>query len=132
MRKYTKEGMDKNKEQALTDIDVLKRKDIIRRAVEKAVNECIAEGILKDFFLANKMEVIKMGVLGYSAKRHLEMVHREGYTEGFSEGKTEGLDEGIIGTVAILRDLGHDEAMITETIGKQYNLTSEQAKKYFD
>lgn len=38
--------------------------------------------------------------------------------------------DGIRGAVAILRDLGLDDATILEKIIKQYNLTPDQAKIY--
>ena len=50
----------------------------------------ISEDILKDFLLENKEEVIEMGVLGYSAERHLQVIQEESYEDGVKAGYDKG------------------------------------------
>lgn len=70
----------------------------IRYAVEKAIDECIKEGILKDFLQKNRSEVLSMSIFEYDEEKHMEQVHQEGYEdgkiEGFEEGRAEGRAEG--------------------------------------
>ncbi|MBO5485497.1 MAG: hypothetical protein J5988_01000, partial [Eubacterium sp.] len=42
----------------------------LEEAVQLAVDYCIANGILKDFLLANKAEVIKMSIYEYDEELH--------------------------------------------------------------
>ena len=68
-----------------------KNKDI-RTAVTEAVDECIANGILSDFFTEHREEVIDVSVYDYDEEGRMR-VERE---EGKKEGKKEGLEEGNI------------------------------------
>ena len=62
----------------------------IEEAVEKAINECIQEGILKDFLEANRSEAIKVSIYEYNEQEHIRM-ERE---DAFEDGRKLGLDEG--------------------------------------
>ena len=103
-------------------IDSENRKKIISEAVNIAIDECIDEDILKDFFEQYRKEVIEVSVIEYSAERHINAVRNEAYDSG--------LEQGITGTVAILHKLGYDDEAIVDNICGQYGLTEEQARKY--
>ena len=61
-----------------------------RKAVECAVNECIEEGILKEFLERNRAEAIKMSIFEYDEARHMQMEREQAKVEGFEEGRAEG------------------------------------------
>ena len=72
VRKCIKEAKERNKEMNdIIDMNDITQKEVISSAISRAIDECISEDILKDFLLENKEEVVEMGVLGYSAERHL-------------------------------------------------------------
>lgn len=83
--------------------------DLVRRyrkempldaAVEKAIDECITNGVLGDFLRENRAEVLKMGLYEYNEEEHIRM-EREDARE---EGRAEGLSEGILyNLTAIIR-----------------------------
>ena len=54
----------------------------LRDAVERAVRECIAEGILKDFLMKNRAEAIEMSIFEYDEEKHMRQVREEGREEG--------------------------------------------------
>ena len=54
---------------------------ILDEAVTKAVNECIAEGILAEFLSKNQSEVIRVSVLEYNEELHLKNVYQDGYDD---------------------------------------------------
>ena len=59
------------------------RKDYpLDEAVPLAVDYCIANGILRDFLLANKAEVTKMTIYEYDEELHKKTLHDEGYEDG--------------------------------------------------
>ena len=62
----------------------------IEEAVEKAINECIQEGILKDFLEANRAEAMKVSIYEYNEQEHIRM-ERE---DAFEDGRKAGLGEG--------------------------------------
>lgn len=87
----------------------------IEKAVEKAINECIQEGILRDFLEANRAEAIKVSIYEYNEQEHIRMEREDafedgrklGHDEGLAAGRKLGHDEGL----AAGRKLGHDEGL---------------------
>lgn len=59
----------------------------LTETVNRAVNECIAENVLKDFLLDQKAVVVKLSIYEYDEERELQLI-REGEREiGREEGK---------------------------------------------
>ena len=56
-------------------------------AVETAIDECIREHILEDFFLARKDEVMKMTQLDYTWEKREKMIRKEEYEDGVKDGE---------------------------------------------
>ena len=95
MRKCIKEAKERNKEMNdIIDMNDITQKEVISLAISRAIDECISEDILKDFLLENKEEVIEMGVLGYSAERHLQVIQEESYEDGVKAGYDKGYGSG--------------------------------------
>ena len=59
-------------------------------AVETAIDECIREHILEDFFLARKDEVMKMTHLDYTWEKREKMIRKEEYEDGVKDGEARG------------------------------------------
>ena len=60
-------------------------------AVEKAVDECIREGILEKFLRENRAEVISMSIFEYNEAEHLRLIARDERAAGKIEGKIEDI-----------------------------------------
>ncbi|MBP3457676.1 MAG: hypothetical protein J6K58_00510 [Lachnospiraceae bacterium] len=59
----------------------------LKDAVERAVEECIAENVLVDFLRSQRAEVIKLSIYEYDEEREMQLI-REGEREiGREEGK---------------------------------------------
>ena len=75
----------------------------LNQAVERAVDECIAKGILGDFLRKNKEEVCHMCIYEYDEERHMrqerEYFMEKGLAKGKAEGRVEGMSEGIVNTL---------------------------------
>ncbi|MGN0424394.1 MAG: hypothetical protein ACI4FY_03680 [Acetatifactor sp.] len=65
----------------------------VGEAVETAIDECINEHILKDFFLARKDEVMKMTHLDYTWEKREKMIRKEEYEDGVKVGEARGIDK---------------------------------------
>lgn len=59
-----------------------------QEAVERAVSECIEEGILEKFLRANRAEVIQMSIFEYDEELHIATVREEGREEGAVWGRS--------------------------------------------
>lgn len=102
-------------------------------AVEKAVNESIQEGILKEFLLQNKSEAIQMSIFEFDEEREMKLIREDerelGREEGISIGREQGLAEGIQTSINLLvkYDLEHNIAeetiiqRIVETFGLEHD-----------
>ena len=64
-------------------------------AVKKSVDECIEEGILKEFFVKNKAEVISMTIFEYDEEEHMRLEREEQYRKGEEAGEARGEARGI-------------------------------------
>ena len=63
-------------------------------AVERAVTECIDEGILAGFLSKFRAEVVKVSIYEYDAEEHMRMEKEESYSSGLAEGVEKGLIAG--------------------------------------
>ncbi len=64
-------------------------------AVERAVNECIQEGILEEFLRKNRSEVIAVSIFEYDKDEEEKKLRKAEYEAGYDTGKLEGKREGI-------------------------------------
>ena len=62
----------------------------MEKAVDRAVNECIKEGVLFDFLTAHKAEVKGMILTDYDEEKTMAMFKREYRQDSYSEGRLEG------------------------------------------
>ena len=67
---------------------------VLNEAVERAVTECIAEGILREFLEKNRAEVIKVCLYEYNQEEHMKFVREEGFRRGHEQGIEQGQKEG--------------------------------------
>lgn len=70
--------------------DTIKRED----AVERAITECIQEGILADFLKKNRAEAKRMSMFEYNEEKHLRLEKEYSREEGFTAGHRAGHREG--------------------------------------
>ena len=66
----------------------------LSEAVERAIEECIKEGILKQFLEKNRAEAKSMSIFEYDQEKHMRQEREEAWEEGNREGLTEGLAKG--------------------------------------
>lgn len=70
----------------------------LETAINKAIDRCIEENILRNFLIDNRSEVVKVTQLDYTFDRQIELeredARREGREEGREEGRREGRKEG--------------------------------------
>ena len=67
----------------------------VEEAVDRAVRECINEGILREFLLQNRKEAVEMSIFEYDEEAVFEIVRKDEYEKGIQEGIREGIREGI-------------------------------------
>ena len=97
------------------------------QAVNKAVNECIRDGILADFLRANKSEVIGVSIFEFDRDEYDDMVREESEARGLAKGKKEGKEEGRIeGIFKTLYELVRDNLLSLANAAKKAGQSEEE------
>lgn len=88
----------------------------LTEAVERAVDECIKEGILSEFLRKNRSEVIPMSIFEYDEKRHMETVRNEGIEQEKLETAKRMIEAGklSISEIALYSGLSHEQILKLE------------------
>ena len=100
-------------------------------AVEKAIEECIREGILKEFLEKNKAEARNMSIFEYDQEKHLRQEREEAWEEGRKVGVEAGILQGLEKGLAQGKEQGKYD-MLCKLIQKKLNKgknTAEIAKE---
>ena len=58
-------------------------------AVERAIRECIAEDVLKDFLEKHRAEAKEMSIFEYDQEKHMRQEREEAWADGHSAGVEE-------------------------------------------
>ena len=66
----------------------------LSQAVEKAIQDCIAEDVLKEFLQKNRAEVLNVSIFEYNEELHMQQERREAMEEGLLEGLELGQQKG--------------------------------------
>ena len=72
----------------------VEKKDI-ETAVNEAIDECIQENVLSDFFRKNRSEVVGVSIYEYDEEGHMEVLKEEQYRRGVADGIEKGIQQGI-------------------------------------
>ena len=67
----------------------------LNHAVERAVDECIREGVLAEFLTRNRNEVISMSIFEYDKELEAKKLRKAEYEASFSEGEKHGHEAGF-------------------------------------
>ena len=92
----------------------------VRNAIDDAVDSCIADGIMKDFLVKHKAEVLSVCITEFDEKV---------YTDGIRE---EGREEGIKALIINNLEEGKSKKIIIGKLVKRFELQEKAAIEYFD
>ena len=79
--------------QYVSKVRIYKKTLSLNEAVEKAVEECIQEGILRDFLLKHRAEVVAMSIFEYDREWEEELLRKEEFEAGRELGEQLGRKE---------------------------------------
>ena len=91
----------------------------VEEAVDRAVTECINEGILQEFLLQNRKEAVEMSIFEYDEEAVFEIVRKDEYEKGHQEGVIAGKAEDIL---ELLEDIGTIPEEVREKITGEIDL----------
>lgn len=67
----------------------------VEEAVERAITECIHEGVLKDFLEHNRSEAKKVSIYEYDYEKHMRLMREEFLEDGIMKGQNDLLKSQI-------------------------------------
>lgn len=106
----------------------------IVEAVERAVDECIREGILEEFLSRCRSEAIHMSIFEYDEERELKLIREDereiGREEGMKEGIEQGRREGIQAFILDNIEEGIGEERILSKLVRRFKLDENKAKEW--
>lgn len=114
----------------------------LKATVAKAIDECIANGILADFLRSNRAEVLKMSIYEYDEAKHIQLERKEareeGWQAGLAEGRQTGLAEGqkkerqnsIKNLIEACQELNASMDDTIQRISQKYSLSESEAYDY--
>lgn len=110
------------------------REKSTKEALEQAVDECIAEDVLADFFRKNRAEVLTVGIFEYDEEAVRKMLCEEWREDGLEEGRKEGRKEAREENIRILietcQELGVPKQKILDKIEDKYFIEQDVALGY--
>ena len=107
-------------------------------AIRTTIDECIRDGILKDFLLKNKAEVYHMCLYEFDVELHERVLREEereeGRLEGIREGRLAGQQEGMQNGKKFAKQVFKDfmSGKTPETIAEELNVPLEEVKNLVD
>ena len=105
-------------------------------AVERAITECIQEGILSEFLQQNRAEVYKVSIFEYDKEKEEKKLRKAEYEHGLEEGiaigKEAGIQDGILAFIQDKQEDGIAPEIILAKLQRAFSLTSEEAQNYLD
>ena len=107
-------------------------------AIRTMIDECIRDGILKDFLLKNKAEVYHMCLYEFDVELHERVLREEereeGRLEGIREGRLAGQQEGMQNGKKFAKQVfkAFMSGKTPETIAEELNVPLEEVKNLVD
>jgi predicted transposase/invertase (TIGR01784 family) len=90
----------------------------LKEAIIKAVDDCIAQSILKDILIKLKQEVVGMLLAEWDLDTAMDVCKEESFEEGMEKGMEKGMkkgmEKGILKTARAMKEKGADIGFIAE------------------
>ena len=99
----------------------------LEMALNSAIDRCIEEGVLEEFFQERRREVLKVAMLDFTFERRIELAKRDSKLEGEAEGELRGKIRGII---ALGKSLNMDENEIVSHLKEVLSVNEEEALRF--
>ena len=100
-------------------------------AVNQAVNYCMKNGILAEFLLQNKAEVIEISIFEYNEELHLKEERKFGWEQGWERGLEQGLERGIQVFVLDQSEENIPKQQTLQKLQTLFGLTPKEAAAYY-
>ncbi len=101
----------------------------LQEAVERAVEECIKNDVLKDFLIKWRLEAINVSIFEYDEEKEMKRIRQSEREIGREEGMQAGRKEGRLAAYA---DMVRDGLLSVEEAAERVGLTVEEFKRMLE
>ncbi len=105
------------------------QKQSLQEAIDQTVAECIREGVMTEFLISHRAEVIDVCITEYNEEKVMDAIREEGLEEGRRQGLEEGREEAIRNTLQIALEFGAD---LQSAVAKTAEIYKEDEKKIWN
>ncbi len=113
-------------------VDRIRKYDTMdtEEAVDRAVTECISEGILDELLTTYRREVVQMSIFEFDEEREMKLIREAERDAGYEQGKNEGIREGenrgrLEGKILSLYELTQEGILSIEAAAQKLGMTPE-------
>ena len=104
--------------QFVNQVRIYAKDMIIEESVEKAIDYCIENNILRDFLQKNREEATEVCIFEYDEEKHIKSERELAYQEGIEVGREEGRNANLVKSIdSAMKNLGLDLAETCQALG---------------
>ena len=100
----------------------------LEEAVEKAIDDCIKENVLRDFLTKQRAEVFKMSIYEYDEERELKLMLADERELGIQQGIQQGVQQGIQVVISMSKEQGSTREKTIELLMEKFCMNEKDAK----
>ena len=100
----------------------------LNEAVERAVEECIRNNVLKEFLRRQRAEVVKMSIYEYDEEREMKLIRADEREMGREEERKEK-ENAIKAVVSLCKEFGNTKEQTIDKLMEKCNLSRENAEE---
>ena len=101
---------------------------LLEDAVEKAIDDCIKENVLRDFLTKQRAEVFKMSIYEYDEERELKLMLADERELGIEQGIQQGIQSVAEIVIMMSKELGNSREKTVELLMGKCNLKKKDAE----
>ena len=105
----------------------------LEEAVEKAIEDCVRDNVLRDFLLRQRAEVFKMSIYEYDEERELKLMREDerelGKELGIELGREEEKENAIKAVISLCKEFGSTKEVTVEKLMEKCELSKETAEE---
>ena len=95
-------------------------------AINRAVDECISEDVLKEFLITHRGEVLEVLLTEFDEEKYAKAMKNEGYEAGYSEGRARERKENIKLAIELILEGDKDLEVAIVRVSKKYELEKDE------
>lgn len=108
----------------------------LKDAVERAIDQCIRDGVLAEFLRNNRSEAISVSIYEYDEERTMRQLREEAFEDGRKNGFEDGFEDGQAAGIRLFIEGFLEENFSHERIAKKleekFRLSHEKAMEYLN